>query len=701
MFRSTFGPWRSRWLRDHRDDIAVQGHEIIMGEFIARSPEAGMLILMGLILVGPILAERFRIPGMVGLLVGGVLVGPHVLDWVARDSAIDRMGNIGILYLMFLAGLEFSLRNFKANQRTALVFGALGFIVPFGLSLWASISWLGLGLMGAMLVGAMWASNTLVAYPEAQEAGIIETRAVGSAVAGGVIADLLSLTVLAVVSSLAVDEIARESAEGVGSLIDIPVWIVLPTLAFASLAVIPRVARWFFVRVGHTRTQRFVFSIAAMAVASLLAVLGGVAGLIGAFLAGLGMNRLVPTNGPLFARIEFVGASIFVPAFLVSIGFTIDPRLLFDMDTLLLAALFTALVVGGKAVAAILVGVSAKFPFSETGILATLSMGQAASTLAIARIGVEYDVLEQSIANAAVLTIVITAFITSYGTRFFAKNVEPTREGGPPLGQKVLVDVRDTGGPVEDFMTLAAAFTAADGGMLVPFGVAPESQRVKGNLDRALIAAARTGQDAEGTLRLDDSFYEGVLQLAAEHEASLLMLGWEGPQRSPDPLQGSDLDRIGEHSQLPTLAVHVVGPWRRVIVVLGPLDSRWKRDDAKLAMTLARRATTRTKTPLCVHAVDARDASKLLGGEEGVEIIEVGKGVGEVRAGELLVIPAHAFHETTDLSVWRYEHPLAGASLVVVGGPHRLHVTSAAVARHAHGTVSGPGHLHRQVAAAL
>jgi Kef-type K+ transport system membrane component KefB len=626
---------------------------------------------------------------MVGLLVGGVLVGPYALGWVAAGSTIDRLGNVGILYLMFLAGLEFSFRTFRANRRTALVFGALGFAVPFVLSVWVSTSWVGLGILGASLVGAMWASNTLVAYPEAQEAGLAETRAVGSAVAGGVIADLSSLTVLAVVSSVAADLAAGESAQTEAAL-DIPVWITLPVLSAVSLLLVPRLAQWFFVRVGHTRTERFVFTLAAMGAASLLAEVGGVAGLIGAFLVGLGLNRLVPTHGPLFESVEFVGTAIFVPAFLVSIGFTIDPRLLFDVETLSLAVLFTALVVVGKLAAAAIVGIGAKLPLSETGIMATLSMGQAASTLAIARIGVEYEVLEQNVANAAVLAIVATAFITSYGTRFFARRVEAEEEARPPLGKRLMVDVRATGGPVEEVMQVAAAVVAPDGGLLVPFAVAPaaELDDAKSDLERAVSAALETGQDAVGAVRLDDSFTDGVLQLSAEREASLLVLGWEGPGQAVDRLFGSELDRIGERATTPTMAIHVAAPWRRVVVVPGRLGSSARSSDAELALTLAKRIARRRKSRVHLHAAGPAQAAELAREGDGVVVTEVGEGAGPVTATDLLVLPAHAFRDLPELGA-RRRGP--GPSMAVVAGARRLHLTSRAVARHVHGAVGGSG----------
>ena len=207
---------------------------------------------------------------------------------------------------MFLAGLGFSVRAFLANRNNAIVYGLLGFVIPFGLSMWVSMSLFDVGILGAALVGAMWASNTLVAYPEVKAAGLQNNRAVSAAVSAGVVADLLSLTVLALVTSTAVINVETTQAGVEASVEDptLPVWIAIPLLIAVTMWLLPKVTRWFFVNIGHTRMQRFVFVLAGMAAGATVALLGGIEGLIGAFLAGLGMNALVPEKGQLMGRLD-------------------------------------------------------------------------------------------------------------------------------------------------------------------------------------------------------------------------------------------------------------------------------------------------------------------------------------------------------------------------------------------------------------
>ena len=384
--------------------------------------EVTLLVLLVIILAGPLIAERFRIPGMLGLIFFGMLFGPFMLGWLGRLGLVADLGSIGILYLMFLASLSFNLKVFIENRRSAITLGLLGFSVPFLLSLWVGISWLELEFVAAALIGAMWASNTLVAYPDVRAAGLAENRGVRDAVSAGVVADLLSLLILAIATSATVidnSDLPDAASSNVGRTPDLPLWITVPLLVGFTVYVLPKIGRWFFIRVGHSRVQRFLFALVGMAAGASLAVAAGIEGLIGAFLAGLGLNALVPKNSELMDQLDFVGSTVFVPAFLVSIGLAIDPAVLFDAKTLALGVLFTGLVVVGKTVAVTFSGLIFKLSWNEIGLMASLSFGQAASTLAIAQVGFQLGVFGQDIVNGAVLAIVFTALATSFGTPLF------------------------------------------------------------------------------------------------------------------------------------------------------------------------------------------------------------------------------------------------------------------------------------------
>src|SRR5690606_32363871 len=177
----------------------------VMSALIA-TVEMTILVLLAAILAGPILGAKLRVPGLLALIFLGMLFGPFGLGWMGRTDLVFDLGSIGILYLMFLAGLGFNINAFNENRQSALGFGLLSFVIPFGLSLAAGLAYFEAGILAAALLGSMWASNTLVAYPDVRAAGLEQTRAVRDAMSGGVVADMLALLVLAVATTYAVVE---------------------------------------------------------------------------------------------------------------------------------------------------------------------------------------------------------------------------------------------------------------------------------------------------------------------------------------------------------------------------------------------------------------------------------------------------------------------------------------------------------------
>lgn len=667
-------------------------HIVLVG-----SVEATLLILLLIIVFGPIIAERFQIPGLIGLIFGGMLFGPFVIGWLGSSGLVADLGAIGILYLMFLAGVSFNLRAFFQNRNSAIAYGLLGFIIPFVLTIWVTVSFLEFGLLAAALIGAMWASNTLVAYPDVRAAGLQDNSAVSAAVSAGVVADLLSLTVLAIATAtVVIDADTTTAAEATVSNPSIPVWLAIPILMVFTLWLLPKITEWFFVEVGRTRMQRFVFVLVGMAAGAAVALLGGIEGLIGAFLAGLGMNRLIPGKGQLMHQIDFVGSAIFIPAFMVAIGLNINPALLFDIDTLALALLFTGLVVVGKSAAAVITGRIFKFSWSEVGLMSSLSFGQAASTLAIAQVGVGLGVFGQEVVNAAVLAIVATALITSYGTRFFIRKIP--RPVPPPaaLGETVLVDVRANGSDLETLMALAGSIARPDDGLVIPYAVPGPGQRdlATTRVHEATEAAAALGHDTDGVVRVDESFADGTLNLIEEDEASLILLSWAGPRFPADYLLGNDIDGVGERSTIPTMAVRVLRPWNRVIVTTGDPGTAWKREDALLALAAVRRIRRTRQVPLIVVTSDRELVEDKLGNMENVEIVIRSKPRGEIlgliEPDDLIVAPAYVIHDAAPVSTWKVTRQLSNANLAVIAGPHRLSI-SKGVTRHDIQSVTRPG----------
>jgi Kef-type K+ transport system membrane component KefB len=661
---------------------------------LSATVEMTLFVLLVAILAGPILAAKMRIPGLLGVIFLGILFGPFGFGWLGRLDLVVDLGAVGILYLMFLAGLGFNLNAFAENRTSALVFGLLSFVLPFGLSVVASLAILDVGVLGALLLGSMWASNTLVAYPDVRAAGLEGTRAVRDAVSGGVVADVLSLLVLAVATSYASIETVDPSSP-VQQAPTLPLVLSLPLLVGFALWVLPRVGEWFFTRIGQTRVQRVLFSLAAMSFGAALAVAAGLEGIIGAFLAGIGLNRLIPNHSELMERIDFVGSSIFIPAFLVSIGLRIDPAALVDPATIALGILFTALIVVGKAAAVIVAARFVHYSFDEGGLITALSLGQAASTLAIGQVGLELGLLSQQVVNASVLTVVIAALLTSFSTQFFIRRLPAPDATVATVGERVLVDVRSAGSALPAVVRFAGRVARGDDGVSIPFVVAARGDKQAGRdrVAEAEAAARAAGYDSSGIVRLSDSFADGALELVDEIDATMVVLAWSGPKPGSDTLFGNELDRVGGGSSVFAAAVHLPRPWDRVIAVPWTGSVKWHTDDARLTLTVATRLRGREQTPLLVIANDPSLVEEHLGTGAGYEAVAATVPADTLldilRPDDVVVAPSYLLPEMPVPLRLRLATRLADHDLVIVAGPGRLAVAPRSTS-HATEGILGP-----------
>ena len=386
-------------------------------DFPPDSAEWTFFVAAVVLLAGPVLAERVRLPGLVGIVLGGTLVGPFVLDWVEREGLVESLGELGLLFLMFLAGLELDLDEFERNRKPALTFGALTFTLPFVLGLLLVLPF-GYGLATAALYGSLWASHTLVAYPIVQEHRLTRHRAVGMATGGTVITDTLALFVLALV-------VGSVESDDRPALIVLMLALGLVVLAVYCAFVLPRIGRWTFAHVGEGAVPRFLFLLAALTSAALVADRMGLEGIVGAFFAGLAVNRLVAPLGELKERVEFVGAVLLVPFFLLSTGMLLDPRQFTEPDVLVLAGASLAIVFVGKAAASYLSGRLSGFSLAEIRLVFGLTIAQAAATLAAVTIGTEVGIFDEDLLSASLVVVLVTVIVAGIVTRIAARALAP------------------------------------------------------------------------------------------------------------------------------------------------------------------------------------------------------------------------------------------------------------------------------------
>lgn len=497
--------------------------------------------LAALLLVAPLVAERLRLPGVIGLVLAGLVVGPEGLGLLSRSGTVEQLGGFGLLYLMFLAALELDLEELTSNRRPTAIFGVFTFAIPMTLgTLTAGL--LGFDLLASVLIGSLWASHTLVAYPIVRRGGIVRDPSVTAAVGATVITDTLALVVLAVVAA------SFETGGGFGFLAALLPGLVI--LGAVVLWALPRLARWFFSGIGQDRTVRFLFVLTAFLASAVLAELVGVEGIVGAFLAGLALNRSVPNRGALMQRIEFVGSSFLVPIFLISVGMLVDVGVVLERDTLLLAVAFAAVAMGSKWLAAEVSGRLFSFDRAQVGVMFALSNSQAAATLAATIVGFELRLIDQRVVNAVLIVILVTVTVSSWVAARATRGIAVTSKADDRLGTVVLTPIArpETMGEI---VRLGLWLAQSDGGQVVPVHVVTSPDPAAVARSQTLThqveeTATRMGAEVEAFVRVDRSVADGVLNTVVERDATMVLLGWKGGSTAKDRVLGSLLDDVVE-----------------------------------------------------------------------------------------------------------------------------------------------------------
>ena len=379
-------------------------------------PVAIFMLVMVIILCAPLIFTRLKIPNIVGMILAGVAVGPYGFNLLARDASFEIFGQVGILYLMFLAAVEIDMYHLRRNYRSGLLFGLITFLLPMGVGIPVTHYALGVGWDSAILVSSMYASHTLISYPVVSRFGLSNDRSVVIAVSGTIVAVLLALLALAEV--VAVRTSGRFDIGGLALLI-----CLTAVYALVVAWLFPRLTRWFFRKFSDNVTQ-FIFILTLVCLSSLLASVIGLEGILGAFYAGLVLNRFIPSRSGLMHSISFVGNALFIPYFLIGVGMLLNVRSIFkgwDVAWIMLVMTSTALSMNWLA-ARITSGIE---HIGKDGrrLMFGLSSGKAAATIAATMVGYNYGLLSEDMMNGAVMMILVCCIVASIATEKAAKSV--------------------------------------------------------------------------------------------------------------------------------------------------------------------------------------------------------------------------------------------------------------------------------------
>ncbi|MFP4227343.1 MAG: cation:proton antiporter [Salinivenus sp.] len=521
-----------------------------MIEFPLTNPVLVFATVMLIVLLAPPLFRRLGLPGLVGLIVSGAVVGPNALSILERGSTFELLGTVGLLYLMFTAGLSLDLNQFIQYKGRSLTFGGLSYVCPAALAYVVGTQGLGFEPPAALLIGAVVGSHTLLAYPVAARLGLTKNAAVTMAMGGTMVTDIVSLLVLAGVSATVAGDTGPLFWAGFVCAV-----VLYGILVFFG---VPRLGQWFFRTVRNQADLEFVFLLAVVFVVAYLAELAYLAPIIGAFLVGIALNPLVPERSALMLRIEFVGDALFIPFFLISVGMLVDAAMLLEGWTVGLYTLsFAGLVWVGKGLASGAVGWLYGLTANEVGTVFGLSTPQAAATLAVTLVGFDMELFGEPVVNAVVLLILLTAVVGPWAVERFGREVaraEAAAPYRPPEGhQRILVPLSNPE-TVDDLIDLAILMRS-DGSQepLYPLTVVRDGAdeeveaRVAGGeelLEQAVLHAMDAEVPAVPLVRVDYNIADGMVRAVTEERISTIVVGWSGDSTARSVVFGSVLDQL-------------------------------------------------------------------------------------------------------------------------------------------------------------
>lgn len=539
-------------------------------------PTLSFFIVLVIILAAPLL-RRLRVPHIIGLMMAGVLIGPHALNLIARDRSFEIFGQVGIYYIMFLAALEMDMGSVSQYGRRGLQFGLLTFLIPCVLGLASAHHLLNYGLATSLMLGCIYGSHTLVTYPIVSRYGLGRNQSVVTSVVATAFSIFLALLLVTIMTGT-----MRPDADW-----RFWIWFVIKCAAYATFVIMvyPRFGRWFLRRYDDSVVQ-YIFVMALLFLSASLAEFAGLEGLLGAFLAGLVVNRLIPRTSPLMNRIEFMGNALFIPYFLIGVGMIIDVQIMVsDVRTIWIVAVMVVTATFGKWLAAEAMRFLQRTNRYSRMLMFGLTNSHAAGALAIVMIGTDPQVnlMDNSVLNGTVMLIlfscIISSLATNYGARHTALRETQLEENRGSFHGKCLVaySQEDNVAAMTQMAMLIRNpyITAGLIGLTVSYDD-EDGQRSRSKarrmLDKAQAMATASDVDMITMNRISTNIAGGILHTMVEHDCGEVIVSLaDRDTDQPKSKLGAVIDNILEGSYREVMALHSIvalGTLRRVVVAV-------------------------------------------------------------------------------------------------------------------------------------
>lgn len=561
-------------------------------------------LILFIILLAPIVLRRLNIPGIIGLIISGLIIGPYGLNFLEKNSAVDLFSTIGLLYIMFIAGLELDMNEFKRNRNKSFLFGFFTFIIPFTIGFPICYFILGFDLNASLLTANMFSTQTLVAYPIVSKLGVSKNQAVAVAVGGTILTDSAVLILLAVIMGNSQGNLNQEF------------WIKLGVslLIFSAimLFLIPRITRWFFTKLESEKHAHYIYVLSVVFFSAFLAEISGLEPIIGAFVAGLVLNPLIPHSSALMNRIEFIGNSLFIPFFLISVGMLIDVRVILSGPmAIIIAVVLTSGAIFGKWLAALFTQLILKYSQAQRQLIFGLSTAHAGAILAVVLVGYKAGILDENILNGTIILILISCLIASFATEKASRKILLTEKNSELSGSDInLLNYEHILLPIANLMNIEKLleFTLLikdkkSANPVTILTVVPNNAEAELNIISArkkLTEFKKHGAASEIKVNtiatIDYNPASGIARISRETLANIIILGWPKKAGILDKLIGEKISSIISNVDKTVFICHLeklLINHKRIIVATPPLAEKengfeiWLQKISKLSQELS------------------------------------------------------------------------------------------------------------------
>jgi Kef-type K+ transport system membrane component KefB len=552
-------------------------HDFFSHYLPVKNPVLILALTLLIILFAPLVLKRFRIPGIIGLIIAGVIIGPNTLHIIEKSTSFELFSKTGLLYIMFLAGLEIDMQEYKRNRSKSVVFGAFTFFIPITIGYLVCIYVFGFSMWPALLLASMFSTHTLLSYPIVSNMGIVKNRAVQISFGGTIITDSAVLILLGVITNVVGGEI--------NSMFWIRLIVSLALLCFSVLYLLPKVSRWFFRNIEGQGSSQYIYVLAVVFIAGFFSELAGVEPIIGAFLAGLALNRVIPHNSVLMNRIVFIGNTLFIPFFLISAGMLVDFSVfLKGTDALIFAGILSLVALVTKWLAAQATGAIYKYTKHEKRVMFGLSASHAAATLAVIKVGYDIGLFDQNVINGTIILILVTCMVSSFVTERAARKIAMTeKETSKKIidrTERILIPVSN---PENIARLIDLALIIKDNRShepIYPLSIVEENMDaderiniVKKVIDGVVEQISSGDKKVHVLKKVDLSIVDGIARTAKAYSISDILISWKAQQGSGNILFGSIADNLLVKTKQSIIISKIIQPlntYNRIIVLLAP-----------------------------------------------------------------------------------------------------------------------------------